>query len=86
IGNAQPLFLARSLLPLREPRLLKEKHLRFEFAGKKNVSLIGIFFNGALEPLPEPPWDIAFTLVSNNYQGRTTMQLQIVAIRTSSFS
>ena len=85
-GNAQPLFLAYSLIPLREPRLLKEKHLRFEFAGKKNVPLIGIFFNGAQEPLPKPPWDIAFTLMSNTYLGRTTMQLQIVAIRTSSLS
>jgi single-stranded-DNA-specific exonuclease len=85
-GNAQPLFLARSLLPLREPRILKEKHLRFEFAGKKNVSLIGIFFNGAQETLPKPPWDIAFTLERNTYQGRTSMQLQIVAIRTSSLS
>jgi len=80
-GNTQPLFLARSLFPLREPRLLKEKHLRFEFAGKKKTPLIGIFFNGALEPLPKPPWDIAFTLMSNTYLGRTTMQLQIVAIR-----
>ncbi|MFZ4116116.1 MAG: single-stranded-DNA-specific exonuclease RecJ [Chthoniobacterales bacterium] len=80
-ANTKPLFLARSLQPLREPRILKEKHLRFEFAGKKNIPLTGIFFDGAREILPKPPWDIAFTLESNSYQGRTIMQLQIVAIR-----
>lgn len=84
VGNAQPLLIARALYPWREPRVLKEKHLRLEFLGENNMPLAGIFFNGALEPLPRPPWDIAFTLARNTYQGKTSLQLQIVAIRKAS--
>ena len=83
VGNVQPLFIARSLYPLCEPRVLKNKHLRLEFLGHKNMPLTAIFFDGALEKLPKTPWDIAFRLERNIYQGRINLQLQIVAIRAA---
>ena len=80
-ANPQPLYVARSVRPAKEPRVLKEKHLRLEFASSRGGFLAAIFFNGAIDPLPEPPWDVAFTLERNTYQGRTTVQMQVVALR-----
>lgn len=84
VGNLKPLLMARALSPAREPRVLKEKHLRLEFQGPRNTLLAAIFFNGAVNPLPKPPWDVAFTLEQNTYQGKTTLQMQVVALKTSS--
>ncbi len=80
-GNAQPLLFARRISPAAEPRVLKEKHLRFVFAGDRPVS--AIFFNGAEHPLPRAPWDVAFHLERNEYNGRVEAQMQIVAIRSA---
>lgn len=82
-ANPQPLFFARVQRPLKEPRLLKEKHLRFEFNGKEGRALNAIFFNGALEELPKPPWDLAFTIERNTFQGRSEPQMKIVALRAA---
>ena len=80
-GNVQPLLLARRVSPASEPRVLKEKHLRLVFAGARPIT--AIFFNGAVEPLPRPPWDVAFHLERNEYHGRVETQMQIVAIRSA---
>lgn len=80
-GNVQPLLFARRISPAAEPRVLKEKHLRFVFAGRRPVS--AIFFNGAEHPLPQAPWDVAFHLERNEYNGRVEAQMQIVAIRSA---
>lgn len=80
-GNSQPLLFARGISPAAEPRVLKEKHLRIAFPGRRPVS--AIFFNGAEQPLPRPPWDVAFHLERNEYNGRVESQMQIVAIRAA---
>lgn len=80
-SNPQPIFVARSVRLAKEPRLLKEKHYRFEFLVSQKKSLAAIFFNGAIDPLPPQPWDIAFTIERNTYQGRVSLQLQIIGIR-----
>lgn len=80
-GNVQPLLLARRISPAAEPRVLKEKHLRIVFPGRRPVT--AIFFHGAEQPLPRPPWDVAFHLERNDYQGRVETQMQIVAIRAA---
>lgn len=79
-SNNQPLFFARAVRPLKEPRLLKEKHFRFEFIGSQGKILNAIFFNGALEDLPEPPWDLAFTIERNTFQGRSEPQIKVIDI------
>lgn len=81
VANPQPVFLGRCVRPTKEPRILKEKHLRLEFQGPPGSLLTAIFFNGALDPLPQTPWDLAFTLERNTYQGRTSLQMQVVAVR-----
>ena len=83
-SNPQPLFFARAMRPLKEPRLLKEKHVRFEFSGYEGRTLNAIFFNGALVELPKPPWDLTFTIERNTFQGRSEPQMKIVALRAAS--
>ncbi len=81
IGNSQPLFLARNVRAA-ETRILKEKHYRFTLmqngGGRAQQA---IFFGGAQRALPEPPWDIAFQVGRNEYNGRVSLQVEIKALR-----
>jgi single-stranded-DNA-specific exonuclease len=82
MGNSQPVFAARRVTPTSVPRVLKERHLRFEFrAGRRIIQ--AIYFRGAEETLPMPPWDVAFTLERNEFNGRMDAQMQVVGIRTA---
>lgn len=83
IGNSQPLFLARNVRAT-ETRVLKEKHYRFmllQNGGGRSQQ--AIYFGGAQQPLPEPPWDIAFQVARNEFNGRVTLQLEIKALRAA---
>jgi single-stranded-DNA-specific exonuclease len=86
IGNSQPLFLARNVRAA-ETRILKEKHCRFSLvqngAGRAQEA---IFFGGAQQPLPPAPWDIAFQVARNEFNGRVSLQLEIKALRTAEMS
>ena len=42
-----------------------------------------IFFGGAEEPLPEPPWDVAFRISADEYEGETRLQMQVEAMRAT---
>ncbi len=81
-GNPQPLFLARGVEPAVTPQVLKEKHLllRLRQNGRRQRA---IYFGGAEQPLPEPPWDVAFRLGTDEYQGETRLQVQVEAIRAA---
>jgi len=79
-SNLQPVFLARAARPAAPPRVLKDKHLKLEFAAGR-TGVPAIFFNGATDELPRPPWDVAFRLERNTYGGRNEPQMQVVAIR-----
>ena len=83
IGNSQPLFLARNVRSA-ESRILKEKHYRFmllQNGGGRTQQ--AIYFGGAQHPLPEPPWDIAFQVGRNEYNGRVSLQLEVKALRSA---
>lgn len=82
MGNEQPLLVVRGVTPGWEPRILKEKHLKFDFlASRRKIS--AIFFGGAENPMPRPPWDVAFKLDRNDFQGRVEPQMQVVAMRSA---
>ncbi len=90
MGNAQPVFLARGVVPAAEPRVLKEKHLSFSLRhravsreGRYAPGTRAIFFGGAQEPLPAAPWDVAFQIEANEYRGVTELQVQVQALRTA---
>ncbi len=81
-GNPQPLFLARGVESVARPQILKEKHLVLRLR-QNGRSQRAIFFGGAEEPLPEPPWDVAFRISSDEYEGEIRLQMQVEALRSS---
>ena len=81
-SNSQPLLFSRGVTPSSTPRVLKEKHLKLELrsAGRRAQA---IWFNAAVDALPRPPWDVAYTVNRNTWQGRDEAQIQIIAVRSS---
>lgn len=83
MANSEPLYLLRNVSLESEPRILKEKHLSLMLRQAKHRRK-AIWFNGAGEPLPPQPWDVAFTLERNEYQGNVTADIRVKAVRTAS--
>jgi single-stranded-DNA-specific exonuclease len=81
-GNAQPTFFARAVEPAREPQVIKDKHLVLRLR-QRNFHARAIYFDGATMPLPEPPWDIAFRIHSDEYEGETRLQVHVQALRSA---
>ena len=81
-GSPQPLFLVRGVEPVAPPRLLKEKHLAVRFR-QGRLQQRAIYFGGAEDPLPEPPWDVAFRIGANEYEGDTRLQMQVEDLRSA---
>jgi single-stranded-DNA-specific exonuclease len=84
-GNPQPVFLARNVHLSRPPMHLKNKHLRlFLRQGKSGLhEHSAMFFNGGERQLPDPPWDIAFTIDRNTFRGVTSLQIIITDVRAA---
>jgi single-stranded-DNA-specific exonuclease len=79
-ANTRPLMVSRAVAPSSTPRIMKEKHLRIEFgSGRNRVS--AVYFNAPVDQMPRPPWDIAFTLEWNTWQGRSEPQLRLLEVR-----
>jgi single-stranded-DNA-specific exonuclease len=81
LGNSQPLFLLERGEPTGDIKLLKEKHRVFGLRHKGRL-LRAIEFNFS-EPLPAPPWDVAFYLEPAIYRDQIQIQLRVAGIRTS---
>jgi single-stranded-DNA-specific exonuclease len=79
-GNPQPVFIARGVGLSRPPLHMKNHHLRFMLRQGYHEQ-DAVFFGGGEHPLPDPPWDIAFTIDRNTFRGRTTLQLIIQDVR-----
>ena len=81
-GNPQPVFLARAVEPTFEPRVVKEKHVLLRLR-QRNHHQRAIFFDGALQALPPAPWDIAFRIASDEYEGEMRLQMHVQALRAT---
>jgi single-stranded-DNA-specific exonuclease len=81
-ANRQPIFFARGVEPAVEPQVLKEKHLVLRLRQQSHFRR-AIFFDGALAQLPEPPWDMAFRVNADEYEGETRLQIQVEALRAA---
>jgi single-stranded-DNA-specific exonuclease len=81
-GNPQPVFIARQVGLSRPPLHMKNNHLRFMLRQGYHEQ-DAVFFGGGEHPLPNPPWDIAFTIDRNTFRGRTTLQLIIQDVRAN---
>jgi single-stranded-DNA-specific exonuclease len=80
--NPQPIFVARGVTLVFEPRVMKEKHLSLMLRQGRDEHR-AVWFAGASEELPPLPWDIAFTIERNEWQGSVSAQIQIKAVRAS---
>lgn len=81
-SNPQPIFMAREVWLTEPPRRLKNNHLRL-FLRQGYDERDAIFFGGGARPLPDPPWDIAFTVDRNVFRGRVNVQISIQNVRAS---
>jgi single-stranded-DNA-specific exonuclease len=81
-GNPKPVFLTKNLYLQSEPRILKEKHLKFWFTDKERRQFEAIWWNGVEQSdgavfRASSQYEIAYTPGANNWQGNTRLQLII---------
>ena len=79
-SNPQPVFMSRNVMLTDAPRHLQGNHLRLGLR-QGTYECDAMFFNGGSVKLPDPPWDIAFTIDRNIWRGRTTLSISIQDIR-----
>ncbi len=82
-GNAQPTFFAREVEPVATPQVLKDKHLVLRLR-QRNHHARAIFFDGASAELPKAPWDVAFRIQSDEYEGHKRLQMHVQGLRAAS--
>ena len=80
MGNPQPLFCARGVTLAGEPRIMKEKHLSLMLR-QSGDEYRAVWFGAASEELPRLPWDIAFHIERNEWQGSVSPQIHVRAVR-----
>jgi single-stranded-DNA-specific exonuclease len=80
--NPQPVFMSRGVWLTEAPRHLKNNHLKL-FLRQGISEQDAIFFGGGERTLPDPPWDVAFTIDRNTFRGRTTLQMVIQDVRAA---
>ena len=81
-GNPQPLFLAREVEPVAPPRVMNEKHLLVRLRqGDRHRR--AVYFNGAANQLPPAPWDVAFRIRADEYEGETLVAVHVEAVRAA---
>jgi len=81
-GNPQPVFMSRGVHLSRPPVHLKNHHLRLHLRQGYH-ELEAVYFGGGEVALPDPPWDIAFTIDRNHFRGRTSLQVIIQDVRAA---
>ena len=79
-GNPHPLFFAREVESVATPRLVNDKHLILGLR-QRNYHQRAVYFDAGNAPLPPTPWDIAFRIRANEYEGETRLDMQIQALR-----
>ena len=81
-ANHQPVFFTTGVTLGGEPRLMKDKHWSFNFRQARSQCR-AVWWNAAGETLPPLPWDIAYTVSRNEWNGRTDVQLEIRDVRAA---
>jgi single-stranded-DNA-specific exonuclease len=81
-GNPQPLFFARGVESVIAPRVVGENHLTLVLR-QQNCQRRAIFFGAAEIPLPAQPWDIAFRIRPDEYEGETRLEMRVEGVRES---
>jgi len=84
-GNPAPLFFAREVEPVAPPQTVKEKHLILRLR-QRNHHRRAVYFDSAKTALPPAPWDIAFRIRADEYEGEITLGMQVQAVRQAECS
>lgn len=83
-GNPEPVWALRRAEVIGKPGLVGGSHLKMRVGvGKASCDAIGFNMGERLAQFPEGPIDLAFTLRTNTYLGRTTPQLHMQDFRAS---
>jgi single-stranded-DNA-specific exonuclease len=86
-GNTRPVFLARNLCIVSEPRLIGQRHLKLSVAGPKGRPLETIWWNGAEEiAAVKNGGEMAYTIETSNWTGETFLQLSVQDVRPAGAS
>ncbi|NNJ70907.1 MAG: single-stranded-DNA-specific exonuclease RecJ, partial [Kiritimatiellales bacterium] len=80
--NPEPVWALLGVHVSGSPRVVGKKHLKFKLTADGR-RFDAIAFNYALDRLPSGSIDVAFTLTENNWNGNTSLQLQVKDIRPS---
>ena len=79
-SNPQPVFMSRGVMLTDAPRHCQGNHLRLCLR-QGTCECDAMYFNAGNLRLPDPPWDIAFTIDRNVYRGRASVNVSIQDIR-----
>lgn len=82
IGNPEPLFLVRDVMPALPGQVMKEKHWKIQLQ-QRSVSWPAMWFNAPLAEAPPPPWDVAVKLQRQFWRGAVSWTLLIQGARTA---
>ncbi|HKQ52872.1 MAG TPA: single-stranded-DNA-specific exonuclease RecJ [Pyrinomonadaceae bacterium] len=85
-ANPRPVFMTRGLRVLNEPRVMKEKHLKFRVAGQNSRPLEVVWWSGVEELAgrtlgPGTRIELAYTVEPNFWQGETRLQLCVKDVK-----
>jgi single-stranded-DNA-specific exonuclease len=86
-ANPRPVFVTRGLRVLNEPRVMKEKHLKFRVSGQHTRPLEAVWWGGVEELSgrtlrPGARIELAYTVEPNTWQGETRLQLVVKDVKT----
>ena len=81
-SNPQPIFMSKGVSLSRPPVHMKNQHLRLHLRQGYHEQ-DAVYFGGGEVNLPDPPWDIAFTIDRNHFRGRTSLQVIIQGVRAA---
>ena len=79
-SNPQPVFMSRNVMLTDAPHRVSGNHLRLCMR-QGTCECDAMYFNAGNLQLPDPPWDIAFTIDRNVWRGRESLSLSIQDIR-----
>ncbi|MDP4284280.1 MAG: single-stranded-DNA-specific exonuclease RecJ [Bacteroidota bacterium] len=83
--NLRPVFITKNVTNTQWSKIVKERHIRF-VVKNEGITLTGIGFNLA-EKFPilqeNKPFDIAYTIDENEWNGEINLQLKVIDIRQS---
>lgn len=82
VGNPKPVFVTRGLRLMRDPLVMKEKHLKFNLADADGKRFEAVWWDGVERSngqtlRPGSSIELAYTAEANTWQGKRRLQLVV---------